>query len=62
MSESNKVYSKSEKQKIARRCGYEYVYSGKTGTGFFREVEGTENVKVSEEDFKLLTELIEQEK
>ena len=59
---SENTLSKKEKQQIARRCGYEYVYSGKTGRGFFKEIEGTDNVNVSEADFKLLTELIAQEK
>ena len=57
-----KVYSKNEKREIANRCGYEYVYSGKDGRGYFKELEGTQNVKVSGKDSKLLAKLIEQEK
>ena len=53
--------TKKEKQELANRCGYEYIYSGKTKTGFFKEIEGTENVQVSDEDSKALSKLIAQE-
>ena len=53
--------TKNDKQRLAGRCGYEYIYSGKTKRGYFKELSGTQNVKVDSKDFKKLTEVIAQE-
>ena len=54
--------TKNEKQKLANKCGYEYVYSGKTKLGYFKEVSDTHNLEVNPEDMKKLHEVIGQEK
>jgi hypothetical protein len=55
-------YSKKEKEIIASRCGYNYVYSGKNKRGYFIKLESTQNVKGDPADLKLLNELILVEK
>ena len=54
--------TKNEKQKLARKCGYDYVYSGKTKSGYFQEISGTQNMKVDPNDMRKLHEVIGQEK
>ena len=54
--------TKNEKQKLASKCGHEYVYSGKTKSGYFKEVSDARNLVVDPEDMRKLHEVIGQEK
>jgi len=52
--------TKTEKKSLASKCGYEYNYSGKTGKGEFKKIEGTDNLIVSDEDLSKLKTVIAQ--
>ncbi len=54
--------TKKEKQKLARKCGYEYVYSGKTKSGYFKELNRVHNLDISPSNITELKKVIKQEK
>lgn len=53
--------NKKEKQVLASKCGYEYLYSGKTKSGNFIKLNNTQNIMVNPDDMRNLNEVIAQE-
>ncbi len=53
--------TRKEKETLASKCGYEYIYSGKKKRGYFHELNDTQNIVINKDDMDLLKKIVKEE-